>query len=1014
MGIFDFIFAPFQQAGQQTAGQVTAQQPVTSSGQNYGASQPSQPIYQQQAPAPQPIQFNPVGAITSWGGGAINFVNQGLINVSSGIQNFIQPVSQPITQSMSAWTQAAGIQGTGPSSLPFTPSPSMNMGSGITGGAGYTNVLMNNTPIQMTPTPTQASGILPTPQYKGGSSDWAPNYTGWFQDPRTGLMFPSEQKATDWGYNKPVNLPGTIVMVGSQGSYTAGGQWVTNPAQFNAPGADYSGYRNLGIANYLYNTPSSDAGYARDWIGSYAGMQGRMNVPLSSGAQGIGNYGVRNDIWGADLGKVDMLQYNSTNLDAGGNIPKPFLAQGSDRLVGGKTVAGDINTSPPTTLSGFSETDPTILFGHDAGTQQYSGMAYGWGIGDIANIVAIPFLASGLVKGGFALYDIAASRLAATSITEVIGAGSPAVTKTISSILPESAIFPVSGASAFTPVVKGGLAVIGGSAAVTWGLSTQLPKTTSPDNYVYRNDPVAKLFESAPQFADVLYSGPSTLTMGFIPAWTPSADLLTKYGQSANPIGDKFTANMAMVEAEKPQYDQLGLHITATQTQLNQMTAGKINAQGQFIGTASEYSAYKAALSDMNADVATYNQYGEKVKGVLAEGFKTGAIIPTGNGGYQPNPDLSRKYGAFSEWSADTTRWLRGGTTEAQIAAYEQSPAFKSGGLWNAWGEGSWKAATNPVGLANSFLLGVEMYAGMGLATAGFTALAPVAVNGVTPAAATVAESIGAGGLRTMASPIFQYGTGALFLGAGVWSSTEGFTAPPERSVSNLGGMTIHLTAMTAGALAPEGIARGMNYGAVRFAEKPMIVQTETNVFEYSQRPDVKVASGVGGEMKLTSTQTIATQPSVSVFGHEIAFPRIFEPKLRGSTVTTTDLGYGDVGSLLDARLGGTRAEPLFGQRVETMRVESFRNQELSHGTGDVRLAEVRLPRTIDEYVKMGAVDQKLIGLSQEEITAALMQNAADVTPATTGYRTLDAYAPRGTPVREFFDWTAMFREDNR
>jgi hypothetical protein len=323
----------------------------------------------------------------------------------------------------------------------------------------------------------------------------------------------------------------------------------------------------------------------------------------------------------------------------------------------------------------------------------------------------------------------------------------------------------------------------------------QMP-SKGKETYAYRNDPLAIAMEGAAFFGDFLLMGVAK----------PGAAQIERFGQTTTPVWDTFSSNLAAVESQKPQMDQLGSHISATQTQLNQMTSGKLNAQGQFTGTESEYAAYKSALADMNADVATYNQYGEKVKGVVQSGFATGAIIPAGtSGGYRQNPDMYREYGAFSEWRSNISQSLRGGTTEAQIAAYEQSPAFKNAGAFTWFGEGSWKVLTDPVGMAGSALQGVELYAGMGLVSAGFTALAPAAVGGITPAATGIAETFGATGLRTMASPIFQYGTGAAFLGAGVWGATEGFTAPAERSVSNLGGMTIHLAAMTAGALAPEG-----------------------------------------------------------------------------------------------------------------------------------------------------------------------------------------------------------------
>jgi hypothetical protein len=939
MGLFDGILGYFGALGQQAGQIVTA--PYSGGGPAAPSSGGSVPT--QQAPAPQPIQINPIGAITGWGSGALNYVGSGITNISSGIQTFIQPVAQPMTQAI----QSAPLFIAAPITAPviigsafiggvqsfLNPPVQQQITSPIfSSGAGYTPITIN--PITNTPSFNPQAGMsifVPGGALGDQSQIQVNNLNAIAYDPVGGGWI-----GTTVPYGHSIS---NIITGGGPGSLQSG-MFTTKP---NSPavytqesvGTVFAPTADLAAAALLIANPS---GYSRLGAERYGGTVS----PLVYGEAGKLQPGTQMGVYPASSGNLANLVN-----PYGVNQPKSTWAE------------MPWNTPVMTTPGIFAVSSPGATGTYLTPVSQRGLESIGW---------AAPVSAS----------------LPANQATMTMGSGVLPVTSRNEMSFIDKLNYDIGG---FLGIRASGLEQTG---------------TGTPTKYAYRNDPLAILLEGAVQFGDVIASSPSTLTGGLIPAWTPGSDLLTRYGQNANPVYDTFSSNLAAVEAQKPQYDQLGSHITATQTQINQMTSGKINAQGQFTGTESEYAQYKAALADMNADVATYNQYGEKQKSVIQSGFASGAIIPTGNGGYQPNPDLAKKYGAFSEWSADTTRFLRGGTTEAQIAAYEQTPAYKNAGAFTWFGEGSWKVLTNPVSMANSALLGVELYAGMGLVGAGFAAASPAA--GIAPVG--IVETVGVTGLRTMASPIFQYGTGALFLGAGVWSSTEGFTAPPERSVSNLGGMTIHLAAMTGGALAPEGMARGYNYGTVRFAEKPMIVQTETNVFEYSQRPDVKVASGVGGEMKLTSTQTIASQPSISVFGYEIAFPRIFEPRLRGSTVTTTDLGYGDVGSLLDARLGGTRAEPLYGQRVETMKVETFRSQELAHGTGDLRIAEVRLPRTIDEYVSMGAADQKLIGLSGEEITAALMQNAADVTPATTGYRTLDAYAPRGTPVREFFDWT--------
>lgn len=531
----------------------------------------------------------------------------------------------------------------------------------------------------------------------------------------------------------------------------------------------------------------------------------------------------------------------------------------------------------------------------------------------------------------------------------------------------------------------------------------QPPTESAPvpgTDFVYRTDPAAVIMEGALFLGDYLPMGTAT----------PGRDLLKSQGQAENPTADAFNTDFAKVTAQRETYTALGSTIETQRMGLDKMLEGKINAQGQFTGTASEYTQYQTSLADLNANVAKYNEYGDQYKDVLSKGFASGAIIKSGEG-FVANPDNEHPYGAFSDWSASVTKTLRGGVTESDIIRYEQSPEFKEAGFITWAGEGSWKVLTNPTALAGTALQGVEIYAGMSIASAGFAAMAPAefALSGAGAAVvpATLTESIGVTGMRMMANPYVQGAMGIGFVGMGVYEATDKFQAPIETSVSNVSGLVINLAAMGAGAMAPEGLAMGGEYAAVRFAEKPMSVETYKGTLSYTQQPDVMVPSGVGGEMKLTVEKTIATQPSVTVLGHEFAMPRVFEPKTRSVTTETTNLGYGDVGSLLEARLPGTKAEPLVGTRVENLRLESFRSQDLAHGTGDVSIAEVRLPRSIEEYQSMGKADARAAKMDPDELAASLMADATKVTEPTTGYRTMDVNVEKGTNIRDAFDWSS-------
>lgn len=332
------------------------------------------------------------------------------------------------------------------------------------------------------------------------------------------------------------------------------------------------------------------------------------------------------------------------------------------------------------------------------------------------------------------------------------------------------------------------------------GLSgfTQAPAEAKPvegTEYSYRTDPLAVALEGSLYYGDVLLMGVAT----------PGKDLLAAKGQSSNVKYEEFSKNLAGVEAQKGEYTQLGTTIETQRAGLNQMLVGKTNAQGEFTGTKEEYNKYQSSLSDMNANVAKYNAFGEKYKGVVEEGYTSGAIVKSGEG-YIANPDYQHDYGAFSDWSASITKTLRGGVTESQVIAYEQTPEFKTAGPVTWFGEGAWKVATKPTELAGSALQGVEIYATMGLADVGLAAIGArgAAMGG---AGGGALETLGFGGQRFLQSGAFQYGLGSVMVGASVYQATEGFTAPAERAWSNVGGLTTHLTAMGWGGLAPEGAA---------------------------------------------------------------------------------------------------------------------------------------------------------------------------------------------------------------
>jgi hypothetical protein len=524
-------------------------------------------------------------------------------------------------------------------------------------------------------------------------------------------------------------------------------------------------------------------------------------------------------------------------------------------------------------------------------------------------------------------------------------------------------------------------------------------KVPAGQEYKQRNDIAATILEGGVEAGDVLFK-----PLGFVGINIhPGQDLLIAYGQNGSSATEKYNTNLAAWQSQGVANDELGTKIAGERGSLEGMLKGKVNAQGQFTGNDMDFMQVQSQTALINKDVATYNEYGTKGQSILTEGFQSGSLIPTGNGGYVVNPDKERTYGAFSDWSNSAQKLITG-ASPGQFVAYEQTPEFKNSNLAWAATEGIFKAATNPERAMSTVIQGAELYVGFSAVGGGFAALAPEAE--VAPVGLT--QHIGAIGSGVLQSNILTYGLLGAFGTGSVLHDTNNFKNTPQQSASNLGGTFVDYTVMFGSGAGLESSPHGVDYLSTRFAEKPMTIENAVFRLDVVQRPDVQVPSGVGGSLSYTEYHEIATQPSINILGHEIAFPRIFSPVDRPEMAWSrpVELGKGDVGSLLNARLSGTEAEPLVSSRVENIRMESFRSQDLAHVTGDVRIGEVRLPHTINDYLKMGAADAKIMGVSQEEAAASLMSDAAKVTQPTTGYRLLDTYVEKGTSIREAVDWS--------
>lgn len=527
--------------------------------------------------------------------------------------------------------------------------------------------------------------------------------------------------------------------------------------------------------------------------------------------------------------------------------------------------------------------------------------------------------------------------------------------------------------------------------AYKWG--TPEPGAT----YEYRKDVQAVALEGAVYFGDQLVS-----EFG----WTPGADMIERFGQNKpDVVGNAFIAEQTTFKSQQPKYDALGLHITANENIIASMTKGKINADNQFTGTADEFSRLMGVQTDLNADVADYNAYWKRGEGIVQKGYSTGAIVPLSGGSYIMNPDNTKtKYGAFDEYTRYIALQARGGAKESDIAKYEASPEFKNSGLWNQFGEGSWKAITDPKRTGTAFLKGVEYYAGFGGASAIFGSFAPAA--GVLPTGAL--ETTGYIGRGVMDSRTFQYGLAGAFGTGSVLSATENFTAPPERSTSNIGGVVIDLTTMMIGGTTPESLSRGNAYAAVRFEVKPETrINIPAGVTTSSLMPEAGSATlGFNYDVPYT----IQKLPSVNIFGYDITFPRLSNLRETSSGVLRPEnampIEFQNFDLFATLRDRNSAVSPGFSTTEFSGTIDFFRGEGFGRANLETNTGALVTTRPMSEYINEGIVTarQQRMGRytpanTAAEITHNLVMLDLELATPQTAYQRYFKYTSRGVSL---------------
>jgi len=526
-------------------------------------------------------------------------------------------------------------------------------------------------------------------------------------------------------------------------------------------------------------------------------------------------------------------------------------------------------------------------------------------------------------------------------------------------------------------------------------------------------------------------SVPSALTLGAIPAVsvTPFADQNRRVGLATEK--PELTAARTKVTAAEQNYLSYvsGYDFKAGKSELEERAKANVNAQGLWTGSKESLDVYNQQVAQFNAAGAKAQDLYSKIEPAKQAGLSSGAYVVR-NGMIVENPDMSRPYGALSDWGRSAgpamQKMVGINISPEQFAAYDitvksqaevkENPSYglaagyirgeeqKVRNIENAIYGFNKELFTKPEELASSAVSGLQvalLTEGVGGVVEG-AAARTVMVDGVAtsvPRAGIVGS--GARGIqRIAATPAVTYGVPAAFIGTGVVEATHGFTAPASEASMNIGSMGAHFAAMGYGAATPFA-ARTIAAAQPRLG----YVRTETYSLREVDQPTPLSPSGVMNRQVLTQTTT-PMHLNLNIYGRDIA---IVPEAIRGAPTVRTITRDVDIGTQVHDLLQGSELYPTTGARDVMLRGEITANpfrraQDVFHVTGETRIAETALPRTYQEYRVAGQAQARLRGVSQEEAAAALMAEDAIRTTPTTGYRTADVYTTRGESM-----WDAVF-----
>jgi hypothetical protein len=417
--------------------------------------------------------------------------------------------------------------------------------------------------------------------------------------------------------------------------------------------------------------------------------------------------------------------------------------------------------------------------------------------------------------------------------------------------------------------------------------------------------------------------------------WTPFADQNRRTGLGANnPILDTASTRRDSAISEYNSY-MSGRDWAHEKKTLDTTAKLNTNEKGLWTGTQESLDLYNSQSKSFNEAGLQGKELFGKIGASERSGVSSGAFVYQ-NGVLIKNPDLERPYGAASDWSTGASNVLVGVLgikSREQFAAYDvarlSQPEIKTSpgsGIVGSFIAGERQKFQNLENFGYGAIKQVAMHPGSIVADVGSGIILYAATAGVGGIVGTAAQSTGRVGITARAvetigaSSVVTYGVPTAFVAGGVWQATEGFTLPANKAAMNVGGMSVELGAMAAGAAAP---------GAGRYIYNRI---PETTLLQSPIRPGLEPVVRAGPHLVVQEIADIPITPEMTA--------RVGAAKTKLSELESKGIGF----ESKEYTVAYRESTPYYHQKVQwskNLDVKQFEIEKLRSISGEGRPSKI-------------------------------------------------------------------------